>query len=53
MEVVGFANLRSLATCHAALELRLLRSTLVTRFLAIMNLSDSRLGPAFPSRVSG
>jgi hypothetical protein len=52
MEVLG-ANLCSLASCHVALELRLLRSTLVTRFLATINLSDSRLGPAFPSRVSG
>ena len=46
-------TLRSLATCQVALELRLLRSTLVTRFLATVNLSDSRLGPASPSRVPG
>jgi len=40
------ANRFPLVTSNVALELRSLRSTIITRFIATTNLSDSQLSPA-------
>ena len=40
------ANRFPLVTSNVALELRSLRSTIITRFIATTNLSDSQFSPA-------
>ena len=40
-------------TSNAALELRSFRSTMITRFVATMDLSATRCSPACSSRISG
>ena len=47
---LGFRLVRAFTACHVALELRSLRSPAITRFFAIMDLSDSRSHRFIPSR---
>ena len=44
---------RALAPSDLTLELRSLRSTIITRFLATADLSATRRGPAWSSRIAG
>ena len=44
---------RALAPSDLTLELRSLRSTIITRFIAIADLSATRRGPAWSSRLAG
>ena len=44
---------RALAPSDLTLELRSLRSTIITRFITIADLSATRRGPAWSSRIAG